>query len=120
MKSLAGCLSFAETAALLSLAELCLTNDTATLHLAEAVQVPRVISLFGPTDPDVLAPKNDRHIVFRSKLECAPCMGGIIDGNSERCRRDVKEECLSGIAPDQVIAVLDQLYPSSQARVARA
>jgi heptosyltransferase-2 len=70
--STAGRFSFAETAALLSLSQLCITNDTSTLHLAEAVKVPRVVSIFGPTDPDLLAAKNERHFVFRSNLDCAP------------------------------------------------
>jgi ADP-heptose:LPS heptosyltransferase len=120
VKSLAGRLSFSESAALLSLSTLCITNDTSTLHLAEATKVPRVISIFGPTDSDILAPQNSRNIVFKSKLPCAPCMGGIIDGNTELCWRDIKEECLWKITPDQVIGVLKQLYESAPARVASA
>lgn len=120
VKSLAGQLTFKETAALLSLSNLCITNDTSTLHLAEATKVPRVISIFGPTDADILAPKNSRNIVMRSKLPCAPCMGGIIDGNTELCWRDIKEECLWGITPDQVIDVLRQLYQTTPVRVATA
>ena len=119
MTSLAGRLTFNQTAALLSLSSLCITNDTSTLHLAEAVKVPRVISIFGPTNPDILAPQNSRNIVLRSKLPCAPCMGGLIDGNTEVCWRDVKEECLWGITPDEVVGILKELYPAA-VRVARA
>ncbi|MDX6498796.1 MAG: hypothetical protein QOG23_2056 [Blastocatellia bacterium] len=119
-KSLAGRFTFAETAALLSLCQLCITNDTSTLHLAEAAQVPRVISIFGPTDADILAPQSERHVVLRSKLPCAPCMGGIIDANTERCWREVKEECLSGIGPEQVIGVLQQYYGTRPLRLAQA
>lgn len=118
--SIAGSLTFSETAALLSLAELVITNDTATLHLSEAAQTPQVLSVFGPTDPSVLAPQNDRHIVFRSNLPCAPCMGGTIDANTERCWRDVKEECLWQTSPEQVIAVLSEQYVSRAVRVASA
>lgn len=119
-KSIAGRLTFGETAALLSSCRLCITNDTATLHLAEAVHVPRVLSIFGPTDPDLLVPQNERHTVIRSDLGCAPCMGGMIDGNTERCWRDVKEECMSGITPDQVMGVLKQYYRKPEVRSARA
>lgn len=118
-KSFAGRLTFKQTAALLSLADLCITNDTSTLHLAEAVKAPRVISIFGPTNADILAPLNSRNIVLRSKLPCAPCMAGMIDGNTERCWRDVKEECLWGITPDEVVGVLKELYPAA-VRVASA
>jgi len=118
--STAGRLNFSETAALLSRAELVITNDTSTLHLAEAVRVPRVISIFGPTDPSLLAPENERHIIFRSDLPCAPCMGGIIDATTERCWREVKEECLWQTKPEQVIGVLRTLYSKPAVRVARA
>ncbi len=120
VKSISGRLSFSETAALLSSCQLCITNDTSTLHLAEAVRVPRVISIFGPTDPDLLAPQNERNVVLRSDLPCAPCMGGLIDGNTERCWREVKEECLWKITPEQVIGVLKQFYRKPEIRAARA
>src|SRR6266404_9132901 len=120
VKSIAGRLTFTETAALLSMCQLCITNDTSTLHLAEAVLVDRVIAIFGPTDPDILAPQNERHVVLRSKLPCAPCMGGIIDANTERCWVEAKEECLSGSGPEQVVGVLEKFYGSRPLRVARA
>ncbi|HYR76630.1 MAG TPA: glycosyltransferase family 9 protein [Pyrinomonadaceae bacterium] len=119
-KSVAGRFTFRETAALLSASQLCITNDTSTLHLAEAVQVARVISIFGPSDANLLAPQSERHIVLRSNLECAPCMGGIIDANTERCWREVKEECLSGITPELAISVLKQHYAKPTLRVASA
>jgi ADP-heptose:LPS heptosyltransferase len=120
VKSMAGGFSFSESAALLSFARLCITNDTSTLHLAEAVQVPRVISIFGPTNPDLLAPQNDRNVVFRSHLDCAPCMGGLIDANTQRCWRDVKEECLVKITPDQVISAIRQTYAKPVLHAERA
>jgi len=104
--SLAGQLSFAKTAALLSSCELCVTNDTSILHLAEAMNVRRIVSIFGPTDPDLLAPQSERNVVLRSDLSCAPCMGGLIDGKSERCWRQIKEECLWQITPEQVIKIV--------------
>jgi ADP-heptose:LPS heptosyltransferase len=119
-KSVAGQLSFGQTAALLSKSELVITNDTATLHLAEAVRVPRVVSIFGPTDPALLAPRNERHTIFRSNLECAPCMGGIIDAKTERCWREVKEECLLQTTPEQVIGMLRTIYAEPAARAVRA
>jgi ADP-heptose:LPS heptosyltransferase len=120
VKSMAGMLSFSETAALLSLSHLCITNDTSILHLAEAVRVPKVISIFGPTNPDLLAPRNERHVVFRSHLDCAPCMGGLIDANTKRCWRDVKEECLLQTPPEQVVATLSDFYARRASRVASA
>ena len=118
-KSIVGQLDFCQTAALLSTAKLCITNDTATLHLAEAVRVPQVVSIFGPTDPNLLAPQNARNVVVRSDLDCAPCMGGLIDSNSVRCWREVKEECLWRITPEQVISAVNR-NSQRPARVASA
>jgi len=112
--NLAGQLTFAQTGALLSLCDLCVTNDTATLHLAEAVGTPRVISIFGPTDPDRLAPRSERHTVVRSDLPCAPCLGSIINKDSLRCWRDVKEECLQRIHPRQVINVIREVLGEAE------
>jgi ADP-heptose:LPS heptosyltransferase len=117
-KSVAAQLNFSQTAALLKHCDLVITNDTATLHLAEAMNVRRVVSIFGPTDPVLLVPQNERHLVFRSNLPCAPCMGGIIDSTTERCPRDVKEECLLQTTPEQVVSVLKEFYTKPAARLA--
>lgn len=115
-KSVAAQLNFSQTAALLQQCDLVITNDTATLHLAEAMNVQHVVSIFGPTDPALLVPQNERHLVFRSHLPCAPCMGGIIDAKTERCPRDVKEECLLQTTPEQVIGALKRFYTKPAAR----
>lgn len=52
---LAGCTSIGCLAALLSLANLLITNDTGPSHLAAALGVPSVV-LFGPTEPERWAP----------------------------------------------------------------
>ncbi len=79
--------------------------------------MPRVVSIFGPTDPELLVPRNDRHLVFKSQLPCSPCMGSIIDGKSERCPREIKEECLLLVTPEEVIKALREQY---EPRVLRA
>jgi heptosyltransferase II len=105
----AGKLTFSETAALLARSQLCITNDTSTLHLAEAMGTPRVISIFGPTAYQLIAPGNSRHISLHSHLPCVPCLGSNITKDSPRCWRVIKEECLWTIEPQRVVAIANKM-----------
>ncbi len=49
-----------QVAAILSLAQLVVSNDTGIMHVAAAVGTP-VLSLFGPTDPEQWAPIGTKH-----------------------------------------------------------
>lgn len=55
-----------EVAAILSAADLVITNDTGIMHVAAGVGVP-VLSLFGPTDPAQWAPIGRHHCFLRGK-----------------------------------------------------
>jgi heptosyltransferase-2 len=107
----AGELTFGETAALLQRAELLITNDTGILHLADAVGVPEIVSIFGPTDQRKIAPRNSRHGVVAAALECAPCIDFDAGDPSKRCWRTVKEECLKTISVADVLAAVSKSRP---------
>ena len=67
-------------AALLSLCQVVVTNDTGPLHLAAAVGAPTV-SVWGPSDPDEVAPGGTRHArITGPPLPCKPCL-------KNECRR---------------------------------
>lgn len=61
------------TAAILSVADLLVTNDTGPAHLADAVGCPTIV-VFGPTDPVTTRPFSERAEVVRRPPDCAPCM----------------------------------------------
>lgn len=69
-----GRLSLLGSAALLSHAKMLVTNDSAPLHLASAMNTPTV-ALFGPTVPSFgFGPLSERHmIVEQHGLACRPC-----------------------------------------------
>ena len=69
-----GRLSLLGSAALLARCTALVTNDSAPLHLASAMNTP-TISLFGPTVPAMgFGPVADRHAVLeREGLPCRPC-----------------------------------------------
>ncbi len=61
-------------AALLSLCDLYVGNDSGATHLAAAMGTP-VVAVFGPTDPEVWAPRGDHVRVFRDQWE----VGEVLD-----------------------------------------
>jgi ADP-heptose:LPS heptosyltransferase len=108
----------ADLAALLSLCDLVVTNDTGPMHLAGAVGTPTV-SLWGPSDPDevrqVGAP--DARVTGPS-LPCKPCY-------RNHCRRrgagtllpDAHEECMRLIEIDSVVTAVEQALGQGAADV---
>jgi ADP-heptose:LPS heptosyltransferase len=96
-------ITFPDFAALLKLANLCITNDTSTVHLANAVKCKKIISIFGPTSSESFVKKNHRNIIIQSKIECSPCRKSVIHQEIIPCPRQIKIECLKSITPKEVI-----------------
>lgn len=79
--------------AILSLASLLVTTDSAPLHVAEAVGTP-VVALFGPTVRGFgFAPRDVRSVVVEIEdLECRPCAlhgGDACPLGHHRCLREI-------------------------------
>jgi heptosyltransferase-2 len=79
--------------ALLTEIDALVSGDTGVAHLAAALGTP-VITLFGPTDPRLSAPRGPG-VVVRHEVPCAPCF-------YRACPID--HPCLRDIAPAQVWA----------------
>jgi len=69
---LSGQTTLSELAALIRRAELCVTNDSGSMHLTVALDKP-VVSIFGPTDPLWIGPYGRPHAVVRADVPCSPC-----------------------------------------------
>jgi len=68
-----GRLSLLGSAALLERVQVLITNDSAPLHLASAVNTPTV-ALFGPTTPALgFGPLSERRAIVQQDLGCRPC-----------------------------------------------
>jgi len=95
---LAGRQSLVELRETIAAARVVLCNDSAPLHIAEAVGTP-VVAIFGPTIPDFgFAPRSPESIVFGiDELACRPCN---IHG-PQRCPLGT-HICMEGIDADAV------------------
>ena len=68
---LTGRLTWGETGAVLEKCDLCLGNDTGAMHLAVAVGTP-VVAIFGPSDPRIYGPYDDRSVALWKGSESLP------------------------------------------------
>jgi len=81
-----------QLAALLNMAKLVITNDSAPLHLGCAMGT-RVLAIFGPTDPKKYGPTGELDAVINKKLFCSPCESAVCKYN---------HECMKLISADEV------------------
>lgn len=69
---LTGKIKLRELYGVLKGADLFVGIDSGVMHMASALDIP-VVALFGPTDEFYVGPQNDRSVVVRKKMNCAPC-----------------------------------------------
>jgi heptosyltransferase-2 len=92
--TLTGRTDLAQAVAVLSIADLLVTNDTGPAHIAAALERPTLV-IFGPTDPTTTRPFAASAEIIRRPPECAPCM-----------LRDcpIDHRCMTAITPAEVFA----------------
>jgi heptosyltransferase-2 len=78
--------------ALMAELNLLVSPDSGPAHVAAAVGVP-VVTLFGPTDPRLSAPRGDHQVALWRKPPCAPCFRPV-------CPLD--HRCLAELSVDDV------------------
>lgn len=95
--------------AMLRRCSLFIGGDSGPLHMAAAVGTPTV-SLFGPTDPRLLAPRGEAHRVLFKSPECAPCYNPITvrQGGVTVCRQG-SLICLQSLTPELVLEAAAEL-----------
>jgi heptosyltransferase-2 len=91
---LAGRTDLAQAVAVLSVADLLVTNDTGPAHIAAALDCPTLV-IFGPTNPTTTRPFPSAAEIIRRPPDCAPCM-----------LRDcpIDHRCMTAISTDEVFA----------------
>ncbi len=101
----AGKMGILGSAALLSMCDLLVSNDSAPVHMALAVETP-VVAIFGPTVPEFgFAPDGDRDLVLGADLPCRPC--GVHGG--KRCPEG-HFKCMIDVSPERVFGTVASLF----------
>lgn len=89
---LTGKTTIAEATAIISIADVLITNDTGPAHIGAALNTPTLV-IFGPTNPLTTYPFSPNAEIIRHPPDCAPCM-----------LRDcpIDHRCMTAITPDEV------------------
>ena len=98
--NLAGRLSLDDLIGVISKLDLMVTNDSAPMHIASAVQTP-LVAIFGPENPALFGPYTSPVLyrVVQAEVDCRPC-------ETKNCRKPV---CLSNISHEEVLQACIQL-----------
>jgi lipopolysaccharide heptosyltransferase II len=83
--------SIGELAFLLAKCRLVISNDSAPMHLAWAVNTP-LVAIFGPTSHEKYAPKSPDTIVVRKELPCSACGHSLCPQETRRCLKLISAE----------------------------
>lgn len=102
--SAVGSTTISQLGVLMQRARLVVTNDSAALHLASALQLPTV-AIFGPTDEAKYGPTAPASRTIRRRLFCAPCEQPLCAFN---------HECMRFIDADDVFAAARELLESAE------
>ena len=92
----AGDTSVGEVAALLSLCQGFIGNDSGAMHLAAVLGLP-TLGIFGSTSPERTAPRGPRARVLYERIECSPCLARTCRFGHMNCFRPFTAERVLGV-----------------------
>jgi len=106
--------SIMQTAAIISLLDLFIANDSGPMHIAVAMQTP-TIAFFGPSDPRRNGHENQVHTIVRKELDCSPCKKYPhyqYNGSNYDCIFSDERygQCLQMIQVKDVLEVIENKY----------
>jgi heptosyltransferase-1 len=97
----------AELAALIRRAEVAVTNDSGSMHLAASLRKPTV-SVFGPTNPVHIGPYQRPESVVRMDLPCSPCNYRRLS----QCPFD--HACMKQVTSEMVVERVQKIFATTK------
>lgn len=96
-----------QSSAVMKRCNLFVTNDSALMHIASALQLP-VVAIIGPTNINYIHPWKTRYKIASLNLECAPCF--YYSPKPLNCKReDVKFKCIKELSVEIVFSKIDEI-----------
>jgi heptosyltransferase-2 len=106
--NLAGKTDILQSAAIISLCRVILSNDSAPVHVASAMK-RQVVAIFGSTIPEFgFAPYGEGHVVIQKTMECRPC--GI--HGKQKCPKK-HFNCMKEITTEEVYKAVVSILTTS-------
>lgn len=105
--NLSGKTTPAELAALIRRAEVAVTNDSGSMHVAASLGKP-MVSVFGPTNPVHIGPYQRPESVVRVDLPCSPCNYRRLS----QCPFD--HACMKQVTPAMVVERVRKVVATAQ------
>jgi heptosyltransferase-2 len=98
------------TAAIMERCAVIVSNDSALMHIASALQRP-VVALFAYTNPRFVHPWNTEYRIVRKELDCSPCF--FYSPRPARCKwREDKFRCITTIGVGEALNAVEELLPA--------
>lgn len=92
--------NLAESAAVMKMCNLFITNDSSLMHVASAMQL-KTIAIIGPTNTNYIKPWKTEHRIVSLNLDCSPCF--FYSPKPLSCsRQDVQYKCVKELSPEMV------------------
>lgn len=89
-----------QSSAVMKRCNLFITNDSALMHIAAALQLP-VVAIIGPTNINYIHPWNTKYKIASLNLECSPCF--FYSPKPLTCKRDdIKFKCIKELSVENV------------------
>ncbi len=98
---LAGKTELPELAAWLESADLLITNDTGTMHLAQSVGTCSLVITLGAALSDETGPYGEGNIIVEPSLSCFPC-NFRVNCPHFNCHQDISPEAVAGLAEEMI------------------